>query len=71
MAGDVSVGAPYVVIVALLAEAGSNGSAFLLNDGSLVGNGLGRTYIADELLHYMGSSKVSSFALAGIVNWPL
>lgn len=56
-AGDVSVGAPYVVIVTLLSEAGSNGGAFLLNDSSLVGDGLGRTNVADELLYCTRSSK--------------
>lgn len=36
--------------MALLSKRGSNSGAFLLNDGPLVGNGLGRADIANELL---------------------
>lgn len=41
--------APNVVVVAILSEAGTNRSALLLDDGSLVGNGLGGPHVADEL----------------------
>lgn len=42
---------PGVGVVALLPEACTDGSALLLDDGSFVGNRLGRTHIADELFH--------------------
>lgn len=42
---------PDIVVVALFSKAGPNRGALFLDDGSLVGNGLGRTYIADELLY--------------------
>lgn len=42
---------PYAMVVALLAEAGSDRGALFLDDGSFVGNRLGRTHVADELLH--------------------
>lgn len=42
--------------MALLAKAGSNGSTLLLDDGSLVCNGLGGAHIADELLDWMRSA---------------
>jgi hypothetical protein len=37
-------------VVALLAEAGTDGGALLLDDGALVGDGLCSADIADELL---------------------
>lgn len=40
------------MVVALFAKAGSNGGAFLLNDGTLVGNSLCGAHIADELFHW-------------------
>lgn len=45
-----SSNAPDAVIVALLPEAGSNGGALFLNYGSLVGDGLGGSDIANKLL---------------------
>lgn len=45
---------PDVVVAALFPETCSYGSALLLDDGALVGNGLGRPNISDELL-YCGS----------------
>lgn len=39
------------MVIAVLPEASSDGGAFLLDDGSLVGDGLGRSYVADELLY--------------------
>lgn len=42
---------PDVVVVALLAEAGANGGALLLDHGALIGNGLGRPHVADELFY--------------------
>jgi hypothetical protein len=47
------------VIVAVLSEAGSNGGALFLNDGSLVSNGLGRSHVADELLYYSECESVT------------
>jgi len=38
------------MIAALFTEAGANGGALLLNDGSLVGDSLCGANIADELL---------------------
>ncbi len=37
--------------MALFAERGSNSGAFFLDDRPLIGNGFGRSDIADELLH--------------------
>lgn len=42
---------PDVVVVAILSKAGANRSTLLLDDGSLVGNRLGRTHIANKLLY--------------------
>ena len=44
---------PDIVIVTLFSKAGPNRGALFLDDSSLVGNGLGRTYITDELLDYI------------------
>ena len=43
------------MIVALLSEAGANGSALLLDDGSLIGDGLCGAHVADELLDWGGA----------------
>lgn len=40
------------MIVALLTKAGTDRSTLLLDNGSLVGNRLGRANIADELFYY-------------------
>lgn len=42
---------PYAMVVALLAETGSDRGALFLDDGSLVCNRLGRTHVADELFY--------------------
>ena len=52
--------APDTVIVALLPEAGSNGGALFLNYGSLVGNRLCGSDVANKLLDYWGFIKVSN-----------
>lgn len=41
---------PDTVVCALFPEAGTDGCAFFLNDGSFVGDGLRGAYVADELL---------------------
>ena len=41
---------PPVRIVALLSKAGSYGCTLFLHDSSLVGDRLGRSHVADELL---------------------
>ena len=45
--------------MALLAKAGSYGGTLLLNDGALVGYGLGGADIANELLYYNKSLLIS------------
>lgn len=45
------------MIVALLPEAGSDGGALFLNYGSLVGDRLGGSDIANKLLDYLDSQK--------------
>lgn len=57
--------APDVVVVALLAEAGSDVGALLLDDSSLVGDGLGRSHVADELLHCGQVSMLAGGGAAG------
>ena len=51
--GQAVVGAshhvPDIGVVALFTKASSDGSAFFLDDGSLVGNRFGRSNITDEL----------------------
>ena len=39
------------MVCALFSEAGSDGCALFLDDGPFVGDGLGRAYVADKLLH--------------------
>lgn len=51
MGGELSRSAPDIVVVAFLSEACSNRCALFLDDGTLIGDCLGRTHIADELLH--------------------
>ena len=51
---------PEIVIVALFSKASSNRGALFLDDGSFIGNGLGRTYVADELLYCCFIEKVVS-----------
>lgn len=50
--GVVVAGIPQVGVVALFPEAGPDCGAFLLHDGPLVGDGLGRAHVADELLDW-------------------
>lgn len=45
---------PDVVITALLAEAGTNIGTLFLDYGTFVGDGLGCSHVADELLDYYG-----------------
>lgn len=52
--------------MALFTEAGSDGSTLFLDDGSLVGNRLGRSDIADELLDYSRVSMGLLTMAAGI-----
>lgn len=47
---DVWSSIPYAMVSAVFAKAGSNGSALLLNNGSFIGDRLGRAHVADELL---------------------
>ena len=56
---------PNAMIRALLSEARPDCRAFLLNDGPLVGNGLGRADVADELFHYEKPKEVSEVAVTG------
>lgn len=54
--------APDIGVVALLAEACSDRGTLLLNDGTLVGNGLGGTHVADELLYCLRAKGSSAQA---------
>ena len=56
---------PHARVVALLPKAGPDGGALLLDDGTLVGDGLGSTHIADELLHWPCLSSRSKLGGGG------
>lgn len=58
------------VVVALFAEAGTDGGALLLDDGPLVGDGLCGAHVADELLDWDGtvSADVASVGARGQVR---
>lgn len=53
--------------MALFTEAGSDGSTLFLDDGSLVGNRLGRSDIADELFDYSQVS-MGSLMMAAVIE---
>lgn len=61
-AGEGKVIAPDIGVVALLAEACSDRGTLLLDDGTLVGNGLGGTHVADELLYCLRAKGSSAQA---------
>lgn len=44
---------PHVVVVTVFAKAGSNRSAFLLDDGTFVGDSLCGAHITDELFYWI------------------
>ena len=53
---------PDGMVVALFAEAGTDGGALLLDDGPLVGDGLCGAHVADELLDWVERCQLVSAA---------
>lgn len=56
---------PDVGVVALLAEAGTDGGTLLLHDGALVCNGLGGTHVADKLLDFWDTVVSQAVGMVG------
>lgn len=61
----VGVCVPNIVITALFSEAGTDIGTLFLNNGTFVGDGLGGSNVADELLDYMVVAWVSNATLSG------